>query len=164
MSKIENWWLSVIPPTRNNERWIRRRIYASREAWSVRDTLYCQPFSSGPAETSRGFNCAKVSLFNRIRWLSTIGATAWTSVAMVKRQEWRNESTTKSEIHEDVIASLNIARWSTTRSFRNVNSLTALLRLKVCLYDTIFKHCIRSTRIENCILLIRSREKVVVWK
>lgn len=76
---------------------------------------------------SRGFNCAKVALFNRIRWLSTIGATARASIAMAERQEWRNESTTDPRGRDRQLEYCPIRRWSTTWSFRNVNPLTAPL-------------------------------------
>jgi len=142
VSKIENWWLSVISPTRNNECWIHWRIYASREARSVRDTLYCQPgdrFHPAPLKLQG------VLIARRSR-SSIVSDDCRQSARQLERRSrcWSDKSDVTSRqqnrIHEDVIVSLNIARFADDpRRVRFEMSIRwQLLRLKVCLHDTIF--------------------------
>lgn len=148
MSKIENWWLSVRTLMWNNRRRARRRICASRKVRLVRDTLYCQPgdrFHPAPLKL-QGILIARRSRS------SIVSDDCRQSVRQLERRSrWPSDksdvtSRQRSQIHEDVIVSLNIIRFADDprRDRFEMSIRWQFLRLKVCLHDTIFRHCMRS--------------------
>jgi len=164
MSKIENWWLSVRSLTWNNRRRTRRRICASRKVRLVRDTLYCQPgdrFHPAPLKLQG------VLIARRSRSSIVSDDCRQSARQLERRSRWRSDksdvtSRQRSRSHEDVIVSLNIARYvgDPRRDRFEMSIRWQFLRLKVCLPVTIFRHCTRPTCIE-IVLLIHVREKVV---
>lgn len=114
MSKIENWWLSVRSLTWNNWWWTYRRICVSRKVRLVRDTLYCQPgdrFHPAPLKLQG-------VLIARRSHSSIVSDDCRQSARQLERRSrWRSDksdvtSRQRSQIHEDVIVSLNIARFA----------------------------------------------------
>jgi len=142
MSKLENWWLSVRSLTWNNRRRTHRRICASRKVRLVRDTLYCQPgdrFHPAPLKLQG------VLIARRSRSSIVSDDCRQSARQLERRSRWRSDksdvtSRQRSRSHEDVIVSLNIARYvgDPRRDRFEMSIRWQFLRLKVCLPVTIF--------------------------